>query len=340
MSLVRWVTGIIKLRGNSDGTKIGNVSDSIKANITASALPAGGATEAKQDTGNTSLGNIDTKVSTAAKQDTGNASLGSIDTKLTDNATSAKQDTGNTSLGNIDTKVSTAAKQDTAQASLTSIDGKLSDNATATNQSAIGVILSSIDTKVSTAAKQDIGNTSLSNIDGKVSTEAKQDTLLDRVGIKTETSPASDTASSGLNGRLQRIAQRISSMIAVLPSVIGTAWFTRISDGTEIANISPNNDLQTSDTLRVGGIQGVLTVGVAAVELKVGGSKLANRKTCGLDNGSNSTIYWGYTNAVTTTTGRRIYKNQNDAEWGVSDGASIWLIAGSAGNVIRVNESG
>lgn len=41
------------------------------------------------------------------------------------------------------------------------------------------------------------------------------------IGIVTETAPASDTASSGLNGRLQRIAQRITSMIALLPTALG-----------------------------------------------------------------------------------------------------------------------
>lgn len=42
-----------------------------------------------------------------------------------------------------------------------------------------------------------------------------------RVGIVTETAPASDTASSGLNGRLQRIAQRISSLITLVPTSLG-----------------------------------------------------------------------------------------------------------------------
>lgn len=63
--------------------------------ISSSALPTGAATEAKQDTGNTSLGSIDTKLSsqaTAALQGTGNTSLSSIDTKLTSQATAAKQD--------------------------------------------------------------------------------------------------------------------------------------------------------------------------------------------------------------------------------------------------------
>lgn len=36
------------------------------------------------------------------------------------------------------------------------------------------------------------------------------------IGSLTEAAPATDTASSGLNGRLQRIAQRLTSLIALL----------------------------------------------------------------------------------------------------------------------------
>lgn len=41
------------------------------------------------------------------------------------------------------------------------------------------------------------------------------------IGSLTETAPASDTASSGLNGRLQRIAQRLTSLIGLLPTALG-----------------------------------------------------------------------------------------------------------------------
>lgn len=41
------------------------------------------------------------------------------------------------------------------------------------------------------------------------------------IGALTETAPGTDTASSGLNGRMQRIAQRITSLIAQLPSGLG-----------------------------------------------------------------------------------------------------------------------
>lgn len=42
-----------------------------------------------------------------------------------------------------------------------------------------------------------------------------------KVGSLTETAPATDTASSGLNGRLQRIAQRLTSLLALLPGSLG-----------------------------------------------------------------------------------------------------------------------
>lgn len=41
------------------------------------------------------------------------------------------------------------------------------------------------------------------------------------IGAVAETAPASDTASSGTNGRLQRIAQRLTSLIALLPASLG-----------------------------------------------------------------------------------------------------------------------
>lgn len=42
-----------------------------------------------------------------------------------------------------------------------------------------------------------------------------------KTGALTETAPATDTASSGLNGRLQRVAQRLTSLIALVPASLG-----------------------------------------------------------------------------------------------------------------------
>lgn len=55
-----------------------------------------------------------------------------------------------------------------------------------------------------------------------------------QAGSLTETAPATDTASSGLNGRLQRIAQRLTSMIALLPTSLGAGGGLKV-DGSGTA---------------------------------------------------------------------------------------------------------
>ena len=68
-----------------------------------------------------------------------------------------------------------------------------------------------------------------------------------RIGIITETAPASDTASSGLNGRLQRVAQRLTSLITLLPVSLGAKLsaaslsVTLATDQTALPTASPVN---------------------------------------------------------------------------------------------------
>jgi hypothetical protein len=99
-----------------------------------------------------------------------------------------------------------------------------------------------------------------------------------------------------------------------------------------------NGELQTSDILQGPGVEAFLTVGTTAIEVKVGVNKLANRKLVTVHNNSNATIYWGYTNVVTTSTGTPIYKDGQDS-WDISDNATIFLIAGSSNNNVRITES-
>lgn len=44
-----------------------------------------------------------------------------------------------------------------------------------------------------------------------------------KIGSLTEAAPGTDTASSGLNGRLQRIAQRLTSLIGLFPTALGSS---------------------------------------------------------------------------------------------------------------------
>ncbi len=73
---------------------------------------------------------------------------------------------------------------------------------------------------------------------------ASDDTIL---GPVTETAPATDTASSGLNGRLQRIAQRISSLIALLPTSLGQKAATQ-SMAVVLPSDTTRGVLQTATT--------------------------------------------------------------------------------------------
>jgi hypothetical protein len=129
-------------------------------------------------------------------------------------------------------------------------------------------------------------------------------------------------------------------------SELNSSGATRVvgadSSGTEIGFVksSLNGDLSTSDTLQGPGVQGVISVGTSAVELKVGGSALAYRKLATVYNDSSNIIYWGYTSGVTTSTGTPLEKKQL-ASWNISDNtnATIFLIAGSASNNVRATES-
>lgn len=95
----------------------------------------------------------------------------------------------------------------------------------------------------------------------------------------------------------------------------------------------------SADIINNSGVEGSLTVGTTAVEVKVGASKLEGRKQVSLYNNSNNIIYFGYTNSVTTSTGMPILKNQM-ITWDAGDILTIYVIAGSAGNNCRITEAG
>lgn len=70
---------------------------------------------------------------------------------------------------------------------------------------------------------------------GTVPTLSKTNTL---IGAVTETAPASDTASSGLNGRLQRIAQRLTTLFPIGAGTAAAApRFTLASDDPAVSTL-------------------------------------------------------------------------------------------------------
>jgi hypothetical protein len=87
-----------------------------------------------------------------------------------------------------------------------------------------------------------------------LSTTTNQVLTNTRIGDLTEPPPSSDTASSGLNGRLQRIAQRITSLIALFPSSLGAKTaanslaVTLASDGVASGIANQIGEVQTNPT--------------------------------------------------------------------------------------------
>jgi hypothetical protein len=87
------------------------------------------------------------------------------------------------------------------------------------------------------------------------------------IGSLTETAPTTDTASSGLNGRLQRIAQRLTTVIDIIPAVRGqtdkngSLSVVLASDQTSIpvtigsTNIDIRNLTTARDTVALGGVE-------------------------------------------------------------------------------------
>lgn len=100
-----------------------------------------------------------------------------------------------------------------------------------------------------------------------------------------------------------------------------------------------NGELQTSDILdNAVGTQGALTVSTTAVEIKVGVSRVSNRKLVSLYNNSTTTMYWGFTSAVTTDTGTPIQPNEYWS-WAVGGSQPLYVITTAGSLNARVTES-
>lgn len=156
--------------------------------------------------------------------------------------------------------------------------------------------------------------------------------------VSLPTGAATETTLSAINGKLNSLGQK--TMANSVPVVIASDQSnltSRISDGTDVALVSTNGDLKTSDGLRSGGVYGVLTLTTAntAYEVKIGVSRLANRKLV-LVHANATGIYWGLDNTVTTTTGFPLAANQS-IEFNVDPDSSfqIWAVSGT--NAVTVN---
>jgi hypothetical protein len=89
------------------------------------------------------------------------------------------------------------------------------------------------------------------------------------VGSVTETAPVTDTASSGLNGRLQRIASRLTILLGVMPSTIGQHT---MATSFAVAVASDQSAVPVSGTVTANAGTGTQAVSLATLPALVAGS--------------------------------------------------------------------
>ncbi len=111
------------------------------------------------------------------------------------------------------------------------------------------------------------------------------------------------------------------------------------SGGYINAELTDNNEQMTADVLDNGGIHAALTVGTSAVLACAGGAatNLVRRKCLTVYNGGTVLIYWGHTNAVTTSTGTPIAPGST-AIFAVGPNTNVFLISGTASQNTRITE--
>ena len=109
---------------------------------------------------------------------------------------------------------------------------------------------------------------------------------------------------------------------------------------TQQASVSVNGDLGVADGLSNGGVFGnlALTTANTAYEAKVGGSRLANRKSLTIV--ALDSMYWGYSSSVTISNGTPLYKDQT-LIFNVDPNSTfqVWLVASAASKNARITES-
>jgi hypothetical protein len=91
-----------------------------------------------------------------------------------------------------------------------------------------------------------------------------------------------------------------------LANTTANAWPTKLTDGTDTANVTATLDLQTDDRINTSGLDAVVALTVTPVEAKVGASALVERKYLILE-GLSINIKWGFSN---TTQSFDLFKNQ------------------------------
>lgn len=128
------------------------------------------------------------------------------------------------------------------------------------------------------------------------------------------------------------------SLTIAIGDITGVDGQAPMATSFPVVIASDQTDVPIKDVMNVAGVNGAITVGTTAVAARVGASNLANRKNLTIHNNSLVTLYWGYSNLVTTANGTPLYSNQI-ISLDVGPNITIYLIASIAGNNVRITEA-
>lgn len=336
----------VNLRNNA-GTEIGTPSNPVRVDPTGTTtqpisavslpLPTGASTESTLLANGVLLGTV---TETAPASDTASSGLNGrlqrvaqrISSLIALIPTSLGQKTSANSFA-----VVVASDQSTIPVSLTSttITGTVAATQSGTwNITNVSGTVS-LPTGASTSALQTSGNASLTSIDGKLnSLGQKAMTASVPVTIASDQSavPASQSGTWNINN--------VSGTVS-LPTGAATA----ANQATANASLSSidgkisttNGQIKVTDALDGSGVEGTISVGTTATAVRVGVSNLTNRENMTFENNGTQTLFWGYRNTVTISTGTPIFRNQLYAgDWGPN--TTIYIIATSGTHDVRVTE--
>lgn len=172
--------------------------------------------------------------------------------------------------------------------------------------STVDVALSTSDIEIGAVEiKNDSDDTRLKIGGGVIANAARvtvgtDDTM---VGALNETAPATDTASSGLNGRLQRIAQRLTSLIALIPAALGQgtmAQSLRVVVASDQSSIPVNQGASAT-----GGYSFLnIAAGQATTVVKASAGTLHSIILNSAATATNTTVVYDHPSGVGTVIGR------------------------------------
>ncbi len=178
--------------------------------------------------------------------------------------------------------ISTASKQDTGNASVASIDTKTPALGQALAAASVPVVLTAAQLTTLTPPAAITGFATETTLAGVLTTTDFDS----KVGALTETAPATDTASSGLNGRLQRVAQRLTSLIALLPAALGAGGGLKIDGSGTALPVSATN--LSTNVAQMNGVTVLMNNGISGTGAQRVTIASDSTGVIGLSTGTNS----------------------------------------------------